>query len=155
MATVSCTYILQTLGLPAIDEGNTIVIDRLTIGIVDACNGLSMLFLFFTLAVGMAFVIRRPLVDRLIIIASALPIALVSNIARITATGLLHGVFGERAARLMVHDLAGWLMMPLALALLWLELKALPHVLIEDTRGGQERRLPRLGPPLAPVGAKA
>ena len=34
---------------------------------------------------------------------------------------------------MIYHDLAGWLMMPLALTMLWLELKFLAHLWIEDS----------------------
>ena len=44
LATVLSTYTLQTLGLPAQAEGNIIVLDEATIGVVvEACNGLGML----------------------------------------------------------------------------------------------------------------
>ena len=42
--------------------------------------------------------------------------------ARITATGMAYHAFGSAAAQAILHDLSGWLMMPLALLLLWLEL---------------------------------
>ena len=40
---------------------------------------------------------------------------------------------GARIAEAVYHDLAGWLMMPLALALLWAELWLLSHLLVGPT----------------------
>jgi exosortase/archaeosortase family protein len=91
-----------------------------------------MLMIFIALAVGFAAVIRRPLLDRALLVASAVPIALAVNILRITATGVLHVRVGPRIADLVFHDLAGWLMMPVALGLLWLEMKFLSYVLIDE-----------------------
>jgi hypothetical protein len=54
----------------------------------------------------------------------------IANVARITATGVAHCGWGEEAGRLL-HDWAGWLMMPLALALLWLEMLFLGRLLVE------------------------
>src|SRR5262245_57026888 len=42
IATRISTYTLQTLGLPAIAEGNTILIEEARIGVVEACSGLRM-----------------------------------------------------------------------------------------------------------------
>jgi exosortase len=133
LATVASTFVLQTLGLPAVAEGNIILLNDVEIGIVEACSGLRMLMVFFALATGVALVSRRPLWDRIAIVASALPIALFVNLIRITATGVLHGMDQSELANTFFHDLAGWLMMPLALALLGLELKILSWLLIERT----------------------
>ncbi len=130
LAAQGSTYLLQTLGYPALAEGNIIVIEEVRIGVVDACNGLGMLVTFFALATALALVIQAPLVDRLVLVVSAIPIALVANIARITATAVAQQEFGSDAAHVIMHDLAGWLMMPLALALLWLEMRFLAHLFV-------------------------
>ena len=131
IATAMSTYALQTLGLPALAEGNVIVLEDFRLGVIDACSGLGMLMTFFALSTAVALVVPRPLFDRLVIVASAVPIAVFANVARITATGVVYQTLGEDAAHTLFHDLAGWLMMPLALALLWLELKVLSAVLVE------------------------
>jgi exosortase len=125
LATVASTFALQTLGFPAISEGNIIVVHEIRLGVIDACSGLGMLFTFFALATAVAIMINRPLGDRIIIFFSAIPIALVVNIIRITMTGFVYITMGEEIGHNLGHDLAGWLMMPLALGFLWLELKFL------------------------------
>jgi exosortase len=131
LATKASTYLLQTLGLPALAEGNVIHMDGIEIGVVEACSGLSMMYTFFALSAGLALVIRRPLLDRALVVAAAVPIALASNVARVTLTGVLHEVTDARTANAFYHDLAGWLMMPLALGLLQVELLLLSRLLIE------------------------
>ncbi len=130
VATLASTYALQTLGLPALSEGNVIVINETRIGVVEACSGLSMLVIFFALSTAFTFVVDIPLWQKLVLIASAFPIALIANITRITVTGVMHETVGHKAADLVFHDLAGWLMMPFALVMLWLELKALKRLFI-------------------------
>jgi exosortase len=132
LATQASTYSLQTLGLPALAEGNIIIIDDIKIGVLEACNGLGMLFSFFALSTAVAILIRRPVVDRVIICLSAVPVALVMNVARITVTGVLHRTAGSAIANAVFHDLAGWLMMPLALGVLWLEVKLLTRIFISS-----------------------
>lgn len=130
-ATVASTYILQTLGLPAVAEGSIIQIDEVRIGVVEACNGLGMLMMFFAFAAAFALSARRSAWDRAAILLGAAPIAFLANVARISATGLLHRLAGGRAADAFYHDLAGWLMMPLALAAFALELAALSRLFVE------------------------
>lgn len=131
LATLASTYALQTLSLPALAEGNVILINETRIGVVEACSGLSMLVIFFALSTAFTFLVERPLWQKLVLIVSAVPIALIANITRITITGVMHETVGHKAADLVFHDLAGWLMMPFALVLLWLELKALGRLIVE------------------------
>jgi exosortase len=129
VATVASTYVLQTFGLPALDEGNTILLNDVKIGIVEACSGLSMLVVFFALSTAIALLIRRPLWEKLLLLLSAVPVALLANIARITVTALLHELVGSAEADAFFHDGAGWFMMPLAVLLLWAELGLLSWLL--------------------------
>jgi exosortase len=134
VATLASTYALQTVGLSALSEGNVILINETRIGVVEACGGLSMLVIFFALSTAFCFFVDRPLWQKLVLVASAVPIALIANITRITVTGVMHETVGHKAADLVFHDLAGWLMMPFALALLWLELKALGRFFVVPTQ---------------------
>ncbi len=132
-ATVASAFVLQVFGVPAFSSGNTIIIDDFQIGVIDACNGLSMAYMFLACSMGAALLIRRPLLDTALLIASAVPIGLAANIARIVATGLLHQTVGRWVAEAVYHDLAGWFMMLMALFVLWLECKVLPHLFIDST----------------------
>ncbi len=136
IATAASTYLLQLLGFPALSEGNLILIGELKLGVVQACSGLGMLVTFFALSTAVALVLRRGLADNLILVGSAVPIALIANILRVTATAAAHVTLGKEAADGWLHDLSGWLMMPLALGLLWLELAFLDHLFrpVEATR---------------------
>ncbi len=131
LATAASTYILQTLGFMAFAEGFVIQLNEAKIGVIEACNGLSMLMTFIALSTAAALVVKRPLLDRIVLVASAVPVALVANIFRITLTGVLHEIMGGHVSSTFYHDLAGWVMMPLALALYWLEIAILSRLLIE------------------------
>lgn len=135
IATVSATFWLQTLGYPAYAEGNVIHLKDHRLEVARACSGLSMLLTFAALAVGVAILIQRPWLDRLVVLISAVPIAVISNITRIVATGVLYDLGGRELGEAVFHDFAGWLMMPFALVLMGLELKLLDWILIS----GMER----------------
>lgn len=134
IATLCSTFIMQTLGLPALAEGNVILLNEQTIGIVEACSGLRMLVVFFALSTAVVLVVERHWIDRLIILFSAIPIALISNILRVTATGIMYEAGYSELASHFFHDVAGWLMMPLALGMLWIELLVLRGLFIDVPR---------------------
>jgi exosortase len=159
LATVCSTFLLQTLALPALADGTVIRLDDIEINIVEACSGLRMLVIFFALSTAVALVIRRPLWQKLVLVASAVPIALVVNVLRITATGVLYETVSSEAAHAVFHDLAGWLMMPVALLFLALELKLLASLVIEPVAIGPRvvgaaRPLAQPVPPRAGAGRR-
>src|SRR5262249_16918220 len=125
IATQASAYALQTVGFPAVAEGTRILIDDLEMGFLEACNGLGMLATFFALSAALALLIQRPIYERVAIFLSAIPIGIAMNVLRITVTGILHKTVGSQIANAVFHDLAGWLMMPLAIAVLWLEMRFL------------------------------
>ena len=136
MATVAATYALQTLGYPAVAAGNVILIDDQRLGVEDACNGLGMLSVFFALSTAVALVVRRPWYEKVIVFLSAVPTGLAVNLVRITATGWAYQTFGSEVAKVLFHDYAGWLMMPLALAILGLELALLRRLVVKRKVAG-------------------
>ncbi len=149
IGTLASTYALQTLGLPAIAEGDVIRLDETaSIAVVEACNGLGMLAAFACYATAAAILLEhRARATRAFILLSAAPLAVAANVARITATGLVHASIGGGAADLVFHDLSGWLMMPLALALLGGEVALLGSLIVEpDRSAGGRPGFGRIGP---------
>ncbi|HEX8199905.1 MAG TPA: exosortase/archaeosortase family protein [Isosphaeraceae bacterium] len=142
IATLASTYALQTFGLSAVSEGNIIYTNQGVIGVAEACNGLGMLYMFLAFSVGAALIIQRPILDRVLIFLSAAPIALAANMARIMLTGLLIETLGKGVANAFYHDLAGWLMMPLAVAALMTELSLLSRLLVPVDRPDPRSFLP-------------
>jgi exosortase len=131
LATTASTYLLQMFGFTATATGNYIEMNGCTLNVEDACSGLGMLVTFFALMTAIAIVLSRPLGDKLIIVASAVPVALIANIIRITATGILSEKGSRAVAATVYHEWAGLFMVPLALALAWVELKIFSHLLVE------------------------
>ena len=128
-ATAAGTFSFQTLGLPAYSEGNRILIGDTVLEVARACGGLSMLLTFVALAAGLALLMTtRHWVDRVLVFAAAAPIALACNVVRIVVTGLVYHAGWTRLGDLVIHDLAGWLMMPLALGMLWAVVKLIDWV---------------------------
>jgi exosortase len=110
---ISC-WMLQFCGQPAFAEGNTILLGQQQLEVEQACSGLRIFVGIVALATAYIIATRRPWWEKVLLLASAVPIALISNAVRIAATGLLYQFASSDAARTFNHDLAGWLMIPFA-----------------------------------------
>jgi len=134
-------FVIQTLGIPAVVTGHLIYLsDRAEpLDVARACSGLRMLMLFFALCVGAAFIVKKPLWERLLMVASAAPIAVASNVVRIVLTAVLcefarrwPSLIDQDKAMEVIHNWVGYLvMMPFGLVLLWLEMYLLSKLLVE------------------------
>jgi exosortase len=138
MGATEATYFIQTFGIPAIAQGNTILMGDIRLGVEEACSGLRMLMVFIAISAAAVIVSDRSRWEKILILISAIPIALISTIVRIVATALAYEYADRETADLIFHDLSGWLMMPLAMLLLFLELKIIDLLYVEvpDARPG-------------------
>ncbi|TWT99925.1 Transmembrane exosortase [Botrimarina colliarenosi] len=133
LAARASEVILTILSQPVIRDGNRITVDGIPLEVAEACSGLRMVTIFGGFAVACALLMKRPWWDRMIVLLSAIPIALIVNVTRIVATALLFRMFPEgEAIHQLIHDYAGLAMMPLAMGLLYLELKVLSFLSVEE-----------------------
>lgn len=133
-ATWASTKVLRLSGLWVMSEGNIIIVGGEPLEVAEACNGLSMLMSLAATVAATAAIIPMALGKRLILLASIIPIALLSNVLRISATAWAYHAFGAKVGGEYAHDLAGFLMMPLAMALVALELFIMSWLVIESSR---------------------
>ena len=130
---IASTFVIQTLGIPSVVRGNIIVLPSTELGVAEACNGLPMMMLFFAVCFAAVFLSHRTRIEKLIILASAIPIAVLANVIRISMTAVFYQLGGIDMGKKLFHDLAGWFMMPLAVILLWVVLWFLDHALVPIT----------------------
>jgi exosortase len=129
LATLGSVTLLQATGLPVIAEGNVIIVGGERLEVARACNGLSMLLSFATLITAMVVLVARPVRERVALLLSIVPVALLCNVLRIGVTAWATHLAGHTVES--VHDWAGLAMMPVALALMWLEIRVLAWVFVE------------------------
>jgi exosortase len=87
------------------------------LNIAEACSGMRLLMAFLALGVAMAYLHYRPLWQRIVLLASTVPIAIFCNIVRVTITGFIYILIHPRYAQGIYHDLLGMAMLPLAFGL--------------------------------------
>jgi exosortase len=131
LATIGSVTVLRAIGLPVLVEGNVITVGAEPLEVAQACNGLSMLLSFVTLIAAMVILIPRPLWERIVLMASAIPIALVTNIIRIVITAWCYNQFGRETGEKISHDAAGLAMPVIALILAFAELRVLSWLVVE------------------------
>jgi len=113
---------LHLLGIPALREGNIIHLARSQpLFVAEACSGLRSLMALGTLAVVFAYFFRKSTAERILIVLSAIPIAIAVNAFRVGLTGYLTNSFGAQAAEGVIHQTEGFFTFGLALALLLVE----------------------------------
>jgi len=127
--------VLDVMGWNAVSKGNLIRLYGQDLEVAAACNGLRMIFAFIVLGCSWAYLMRRPLWERLVVAASSLAIGLMANVIRIVATGIVSQLFSASVSTRAVHDVAGWLMVPMALGLLWAEAAFLSSLFVVETPG--------------------
>lgn len=99
---------LQALDIPALREGNVIVLSHVSLEVVEACSGLRSLMSLAAMSVLIAAVTLRGVGLRLVLVCLSAPIAVVMNAVRVSGTGLLAHRYGSQAAEGFFHTFSGW-----------------------------------------------
>lgn len=132
---------IRLFEIPVTRKGNVIELlpqgaaQTVALEVVEACSGIRSLMTLVTLALVLAYFTKEKrerisenylafLKDfdfwrTIILMLSAVPIAIVTNAARVSATAILTYYYGKRATEGFWHDISGWLVFIVALVLLF------------------------------------
>jgi exosortase len=132
-------WAMRTFDIPVLREGN--VIELLPLGstttkrleVVEACSGIRSLMTLVTLAVVFAYFTnpsdedgeggrrleRFRVLRAVLIVLAAVPIAIVTNAARVSGTGILARYYGTEVADGFFHEFSGWVIYVAAFLLLF------------------------------------
>ncbi|MCX7639936.1 MAG: exosortase/archaeosortase family protein [Pyrinomonadaceae bacterium] len=125
---------VRLFGIPSIVKGNVIEIlpvgatQAVALEVVEACSGIRSLMTLASLAVLICYFTREEPIrfslksfefwHLIILITSAIPIAVIANAFRVTFIGVLTYFYGRQATEGLFHDLSGWLVYILAFLML-------------------------------------
>jgi len=87
------------------------------LNVAEACSGMRLLMAFLALGVAMAYLHYRPIWQRIVLLASTIPIAIFCNIVRVTVTGFIYVLVHLKYTQGIYHDILGMAMLPLAFGL--------------------------------------
>lgn len=125
---------LQGLGIEVRQIGTAIygppfdITAELKLDVADACSGIRSLTAMTALAAGYGYLVMKTLWSKWIIFLSSIPLAMVGNMFRIVAIGIIAEAFGTDVAAGVIHDYSGFLVFGMALALMVALSTLLNHV---------------------------
>jgi len=131
-ATIVSTTVIQGVGIPALREGNIIRLPSRTLEVAEACSGMRLLTGFIALGVAFAYLSRRPLWERALLVVSTIPIAILANAMRVTATAFLaHWGFNSLVDG-PPHAAASLVLFAFAAVALWVEYYVFSHLFVPE-----------------------
>ena len=119
------TAMLNSAGIPALREGSLILMRNAQVVVDDVCSGLRSLISLMALGSIFAYWMKSSMARKLILFAFTVPIAVVTNVARIIFLSSVAEIWGPRFAVGFVHDASGFLVFALAFVLLFVIAKVL------------------------------
>ncbi len=144
-STEGAFFLLSLTGVEAERKGNILEIHpssgpMVPLNVADACSGLRMVIAFVALAVAVALVSSRYWWQRIALLLLALPVAILMNIVRVAALGVLT-LWDPKIAQGESHMLVGYLLLIPAFGLFMGIVWALGKVIVEapEPKTGQVR----------------
>jgi exosortase len=119
--------LFNLLGMQATRVGTSIYTGDFSFDIAAPCSGINSLISLLALSAVFAYLTERSNLKRLILFISAIPIAIVTNIIRVTSIGLVAKGLNKEMALSLYHDYSGYVIFAVSLGLLFLEKKLLDH----------------------------
>ena len=113
------TQCLRLASIPVLREGNLIELPHITLEVAVACSGIRSLVSLLTLAIIYGYLMENRNRVRVALAVSAVPIAVLANVFRIFATGVLAERWDPDKAMGFFHEFQGWLIFVVALILLF------------------------------------
>jgi len=118
LASQLASSVLPVFGVPVLREGNVIQLPTMSLEVVEACSGIRSLVSLITLAVVYSYLLEKNNWVRVVLVVSALPIAIAANGLRIMGTGLAGIYWSPDKAQGFFHEFSGWVIFVLSLLML-------------------------------------
>jgi exosortase len=133
LAAMAAVGALRLTGVDADQEGARINIAGTTsLNVAEACAGMRSLMTFISLGAAVAFLSNRPLWQRIVMVLSAIPIAIFCNVMRVTGQGLLHYYVSPQLSADFAHEFVGLVMLVPAFFLILLVGWVMDQLFIEE-----------------------
>ena len=126
-------YAISAAEIPVLREGNVLVLANTTLEVAEACSGIRSLISLLTLGIVFGYFTDPRGWVRTAIALSTIPVAIISNGARVAGTGIAAHRWGPTVAEGFFHEFSGWVvfmvafLLMLALQQLIVRLAPAPH----------------------------
>lgn len=140
VATSGSVFLLEAFGIPISQQGNIIVLNGDTpLAVAEACSGLRMLVAFVIAAAFIAYLVKRPRWQKAVLLASSIPVAVICNVIRIFITAMLILYVGSDVGQKFFHDIGGFVMIAIAVSLLFGEIRLMDKLIVSESSQQQEQ----------------
>jgi exosortase D (VPLPA-CTERM-specific) len=112
-------WFVRLAGVPVFLEGNVIDLGVYKLQVAEACSGLRYLFPIMSFSYVFAVLYRGPVWHKLVLLLSAVPIAVLMNSFRIGVIGVLVDRYGIGQAEGFLHVFEGWVVFLSCIAILF------------------------------------
>ena len=120
LASKTASFLLMLAGVSVVREGNILLLSGARMQVAEACSGIQSLFSLVTLAIVYGYLVETKVGMRVLLALAAVPISILANALRISATGLVLQRWGIERAQGSFHTFSGWLIFMSCLAVLFL-----------------------------------
>jgi exosortase len=137
IATEISAFIISSLSIPVLMEGNMLYFADTSLEVAEACSGIRSLVSYLMLGFLFAYLMNSAMKRRSILVFSAVPLAFFANLVRVTTTGILASFFGSRVARGFLHEFSGMAIFAFGFILIFVLYKLLdgtPKVDLEECK---------------------
>ena len=108
VASQVAAQVLDAAGVFVAREGNLLILRDMTLQVAEACSGLRSLVSLVTVGAVCGAVLSLSAPRAMLLMAVAVPVAVIGNGFRVAATGFLATFFGPIAVSPVVHELTGF-----------------------------------------------
>ncbi len=132
-------HVVAAVSVPVFREGNILHLTTTSLEVVEACSGLRSLTSLLALSCAFAYLSPLSRFSKWVVFVSAIPIAIIVNVVRLTITAMTAYFIGPESAQGGSHEISGILVFMLAFLLVYAIAWALGKAEIR-VRGGWGRK---------------
>ncbi len=114
LATQLSVFVLNGIGFRCIQDGSFIRMPTSQVEVAAPCSGLRSIISLVTLGLVFAYAVKTSFLKKSILFLSSIPIAIATNVLRITLVSIVNDLYGEKIALGAFHDFTGFLVFVLA-----------------------------------------
>src|SRR5262245_15484924 len=111
-------FAISSADIPVLREGNVIVLANTSLEVAEACSGIRSLISLLTLGIVFGYFTDPRGWVRTVIALSTIPVAIISNGARVAGTGIAAHRWGPEVAEGFFHEFSGWVVFVVAFILM-------------------------------------
>ena len=114
LATQLSVVVLNIIGFRCIQDGSLIRMPSSFIEVAAPCSGLRSIISLVTLGLLFAYAMKTSFLKKSILFLSSIPIAIATNVIRITLIAIVNDLYGEKIALGAFHDFTGYMVFVVA-----------------------------------------